>query len=121
LVHSHKRTTKRSKKSKSAKPRATFEVRVIKKVLGKAPEEYAFVLADGRKLQSLHELGSALRDMSDDVFRHHVNEWRNDFSSWVKEVFDEPELADELKSINSKLEAEVVLLRKLVKEMRERK
>ena len=31
------------------------EVHVVKKTLGKAPEEYHFVLHDGRKLKSLYE------------------------------------------------------------------
>lgn len=105
-----KKPTNKNAKRAVAKP---VEVTIIKKVFGKVPEEYAFVLADGRKLKSLFDLMHSFRDMSEEVFRHHVNDMRNDFSNWVHDVFEEPELAEELKKINNKLEAEVVLLRKL--------
>ena len=38
------------------------------------------------------DLADALRDMSDDLFSHHVNDARNDFANWVHHVFEEPDL-----------------------------
>ena len=37
-----------------------------------------------------------LGEMEDLVFDHHVNDHKNDFVPWVKEVFDELELAEKL-------------------------
>lgn len=49
----------------------------------------------------MSELESALKKMSDDTFRYHLNETKNDFSIWVKEVIGDEKLArDILKSQN---------------------
>ncbi|MFH0978798.1 MAG: DUF5752 family protein [Candidatus Woesearchaeota archaeon] len=116
-------TVKHSKHTSKQPKRVEHPVqlKVVRKVLGKAPEEVGFLLADGRRLNSLYDLIHALQDMPDDVFRHHVNDERNDFSNWVNDVFEEPELANELRNINSKLDAELVLLRKMVKSLEHKK
>jgi hypothetical protein len=112
---------KKTAKRKAAKKKAeAVKVRVLTKVLGKAPKQYSFMMADGRKLRSLFDLMHALQDMTDDVFQHHVSDFRNDFSNWIHDVFQEPRLADELRGINSKLETEIVLLRQLVKELQKK-
>jgi hypothetical protein len=59
-------------------------------------EEHAFVLCTGAKLKSLLELAVAVRTMSDETFASHVTVNRNDFSSWVRDVFGMPELATKL-------------------------
>ena len=43
-------------------------------------EQY-FMLQDGRELKSLADLYKALGSMPRDVFRHHVNESKNDFKN----------------------------------------
>lgn len=58
------------------------------------PSEYAFVLNDGRKLKNLNELVLALQDMSENIFSHHVNENKNDFANWIRDVIKEQELAN---------------------------
>lgn len=87
----------------------------MKKIYGKAPEEYAFILADGRKLRSLTELVHSLRDMNDDVFNHHVSEFRHDFATWVHDIFEDKELSSQLRSIQDRLTMQEHLLKKLVK------
>jgi hypothetical protein len=90
------------------------EVSVARKVSGEAPEQYHFILKDGRRLKSIQELSDALETMNDEVFFHHVNELKNDFASWVKDVFDEHSLADELKRTRNRVETRIKLLQKLV-------
>lgn len=94
-----------------------IEIRIRKQVLGEAPQESRFVVSDGRILKDLIELADALHDMSNDVFSHHVNESRNDFSSWVSDVFGDQELAEDLSKINSQAEAEIKILRNIVKKI----
>ncbi|MFH1182251.1 MAG: DUF5752 family protein [Candidatus Woesearchaeota archaeon] len=98
-----------------SKPRV--EITIRKQVLGEAPQESRFVVSDGRILKDLKELADALHDMSNDVFRHHVNEFRNDFSSWVRDVFGDQELAEELSKAGSQAEAEINILRNIVKKL----
>jgi hypothetical protein len=42
--------------------------------------------------------------MSDDLFREHVTENRNDFARWINDVFEESELALLLDETRSKQE-----------------
>ncbi len=48
------------------------------------PPENEFVLIGGRKIKNIAELGRELRQMSDDMFAHHVTEQKNDFANWIE-------------------------------------
>ncbi|MBI5392330.1 hypothetical protein HZA96_00540 [Candidatus Woesearchaeota archaeon] len=84
------------------------------KVLKNVFHEHKFNLADGSSLFNLYELAAALKDMNGDVFSHHVNDSKNDFANWVKNVMHEHDLADQLSCIKSKQETEAAVLRHLV-------
>ena len=43
-----------------------------------------------------------LESMDVDTFNHHVNETKNDFSSWIKGVFGDYRLSDALRSLNDR-------------------
>ena len=98
-----------------AKP--SIEVIIKKKVLGEAPVEHHFVVADGKRLKNILELADALETMSEEVFSHHVNEGKNDFSSWVRDVFYDHSLAEDISRAKNKMEAQVSILRRLVREL----
>jgi F0F1-type ATP synthase assembly protein I len=70
------------------------------------PENY-FWLKDGRQIKSLEELSSVLKNISKDVFSHHVNDAKNDFASWINDVFKNKVLAKEIRS--KKTPEEIVL------------
>lgn len=89
------------------------------KVLQQCRKDKAFVLSDGGELRSLVHLIDALENMSDGVFSHHVNEERNDFSTWLKDVFKEEIIADELQLINDRLETQRALLKHSVRSFME--
>ncbi|MEI6614838.1 MAG: DUF5752 family protein, partial [Chrysiogenales bacterium] len=59
-------------------------------------EERVFFVCDGRTLKNLDELAHALAEISDDVFRYHVNEEKNDFANWIRDVMNKQKLADKL-------------------------
>jgi len=50
-----------------------------------------------RKLTTLDELSEAINLIDPETFRHHVNEDKNDFANWVQYVFEEEELANQLR------------------------
>ena len=112
-----KATAKINSKSRSKKPMQTVEVVIRKKVLGEAPEEHHFVVADGKKLKNIIELADALEIMSEEIFRHHVNEAKNDFSNWIEGVFKDNALAFDMKKAKNRMEAQIVILRRLLKEL----
>ena len=57
-----------------------------------APNQ-VFYLYNGTVLNNLKELYDEIGHMSDDVFFHHVNSNRHDFSIWVHDVMGEKALA----------------------------
>jgi hypothetical protein len=116
MAKKRKSTRKKTASKKTSKP-DTVEITIKREVFGHAPEEHHFVVSDGRVLKNLKELADALHDMSDEIFRQHVNEFKNDFQNWVNDIFHEEELAEELAHVKSQLEAEVAVLRHLVKKI----
>ena len=114
---SSKKTLEAAIKSNPKKQLQRVEVIIRKKVLGEAPEEHHFVVADGRKLKNIIELADALETMSEEIFRHHVNEAKNDFSAWVKDVFYDHSLAEDISRVKNRLETQIAILRRLVKEL----
>ena len=111
------KSTKSNPKDSSKKTLQRLEVIIRKKVLGEAPVEHHFVVADGRKLKNIIELADALETMSEEIFRHHANEYKNDFSNWVKDVFYDHSLAEDISRAKNRLETQIAILRRLVKEL----
>ena len=82
------------------------------KMLGKVPDEYVFRCCDGRILTNMLELGVALGTMSDEIFAYHVNQAKNDFTSWVRNIIKDDKLANDLlKATNQKQAAYRVVAR----------
>lgn len=73
------------------------------------PEGQEFVLDDPnlpeheRRLKTLDNLSEAINLIEPEVFQQHVNEQKNDFSSWVENVFGEHELAEQLRKFPTPL------------------
>src|SRR3989338_9425681 len=67
------------------------------------PEQY-FLLRNGRLIRGISELADILKTIDNETFVHHVNESRNDFSTWIRDVFNEPLLADRISGLKSREE-----------------
>ena len=70
---------------------------VSRKWLGDVPEDKRFWCQDGRALKNLQELQVALKDMTEETFRHHSTETNNDFSRWVSDVIGDERLSADLR------------------------
>ena len=57
------------------------------------------------KIKNLEELANVLPEISDDTFQHHVNNEKNDFSNWIRDVVGDQQLANDLLSSKSKYSA----------------
>ena len=55
-----------------------------------------FRLKKGFTIKNVHELKIALRTMNDEEFSHYVSPHKNDFATWIKNVFKLDELAHSL-------------------------
>jgi hypothetical protein len=103
---------------KAAPLHTEVKVTVSKKIMGRAPEEYSFVLHDGRKLKTAYELIDELETMSEESFRNYVNDMKNDFANWMRDVFQEKHLADEMIKIRSRVDTQRAILKHLVREFK---
>lgn len=105
---------------KKHRPKHHLTPPVFKRIrlLEKVPPEVAFYLVDGRRLDSVLELVDALETMPEDIFRHHVNDVRNDFAHWITDIFREPCLGDVLKNCSDRRSAQVALLRSMVEKLK---
>lgn len=81
-----------------------------------APEKY-FVLCDGKTIKDYKELAALLSTIGDDIFYYHVTPERNDFANWVRDVFDEQELADSIRSSKSRHEMMAVLYKHMFQKL----
>ncbi|MBR9677177.1 hypothetical protein GOV04_03480 [Candidatus Woesearchaeota archaeon] len=102
-----KKTTKQGvKKPTTQKPTVTIPT-VKKPVVAPkpakplSPEQY-FKLKDGKALKDIDELLKAVQSMPADVFIHHVNEEKNDFANWIKNVIKDENLALKIASLKTK-------------------
>ena len=85
---------------------------VKKNLLEINPENY-FWLRDGRILKNLIELHEALLSMDSEIFAHHVNEEKNDFHNWIKDILREERLAKQLLKAKTPEEAAKILSKKV--------
>jgi hypothetical protein len=84
---------------------ATSAMTDTKSYLADVPHEYAFWCCDGRILKNLRELRDAFAVMNDGTFTYHVNDAKNDFHSWVKDIVKDDTLAAELLTAGSPMTA----------------
>ena len=72
---------------------------------GSAPKkikaEFYFKVCDGNVLKNVKALDKALDKMSADVFYFHVNDLKNDFANWIKDIFKMEQLANDLYAVKS--------------------
>ena len=83
------------------------------KPAGISPEKH-FKLCNGKTIKSIEELALMLDTISDDDFSFHVSGEKNDFATWIKDVFGNEYLADHLHLLNDKKENQIALLKHTV-------
>lgn len=76
-----------------------------KNLLEDVRAENYFWLKDGGVIKNLKELSEIMNNMSDDTFNYHVNDQKNDFSNWIKDVHGEEDVASGLLRAKTREEA----------------
>lgn len=71
-------------------------------ILGDVKPAQCFWVNNGPIIHNLHEMSDTLNYMKDEVFKHHVNEEKNDIANWVRDVLKDNKLADSIKRIMRK-------------------
>ncbi len=103
--------------SSAKEEKRPYEVVAVKKLFTEAHPSNHFFVSDGSVIKNVVELIDALEKMHEDTYKFHANEEKNDFSSWVKDVFGEHKLAENLKTAASKAEAQLAVAKSLLNEL----
>jgi hypothetical protein len=72
------------------------------KKLEDVPEDKRFLCQDGRELKNLLDLVVALREMADETFRAHLDQSKNDFANWVRDVVGDEGLSKALQDTKNR-------------------
>ena len=86
-----------------------------------SPAENVFWLCDGRTLKNVKELLSALEDMNEGVFKYHVNDTKDDFANWIRDIFNDKQLAEALSKVKDKNNYTLVIKAKFQKQSKKKK
>ena len=82
-------------------------------------ENDSFVTHDGKVLSTLRELAKTISEMSDDVFRKHVSDNKNEFAEWIRKVHKKEDLAEELMKELSKEGHKKIILHHITRDYKE--
>ncbi len=108
----------KKKAAKKAKKKSTSKKTKKKpNLLANAPEEHYFYVCDGSVIKSLVDLAFSLDSMPDGVFYFHVNDQKNDFATWVKEILKEEDLSDRMLGILNKTELQAMLCKEILQKV----
>lgn len=103
-----KKIERRGKMAKHKSEKKSVEKKVSVPTI--PPEKY-FVLCNGAKLKDIHELAMSMDHLDEKEFAFHVNEEKNDFANWIRDVFEDQELAEQLVKAKDMKHAHIALLK----------
>ncbi|MFP4539338.1 MAG: hypothetical protein ACLFNN_00185 [Candidatus Paceibacterota bacterium] len=92
-----------------SKEKKITPVRADADELPKAPQGQRFFIHEGPSLGDLYDLHYYLDTITENQLNHHVNEDRNDFACWVRDVLGERELASKLEAASGREEMRDIL------------
>ncbi|MEK6955110.1 MAG: hypothetical protein AABW52_00465 [Nanoarchaeota archaeon] len=69
---------------------------MVKDILSEVDGDEVLLLANNRTVSSIKGLYILLQKLDDKIFYAHVNEEKNDFYNWVRDVYQDKKLADDL-------------------------
>ncbi len=87
-----------------------------RRTLKRIPKDQYFILADGTKVGHYLSLADVLEKVEETVLAHHVSEIKNDFSAWIKDVFEEKELAKLVKKSKTPEEIRLHIYKHVIKQ-----
>jgi len=123
-MESKKTKLKKTKKTSMPKiEKITTKTPVNKqtKILQDAPETQYFIFCDGHPIKNVTQLAEKLEQIEDHLFNYHVTEDKNDFVNWIKDIFEEVELAQEIAGLKNKDHVRLAIYKHIVKKTSKKK
>ena len=109
---SPKGTTKKKAANTTLK-QATKKV-VLSKLCEDVGEDKKFLVANGEILSNIWDLIHLLDHIDDYTFYHHVNDEKNDFYNWIKEMYGDGEFEKVILPIRNPKELEIAILKYII-------
>ena len=81
--------------------------------LGDVSSKHHFIVKNGTRIKNLRELYTSIQSMDDITFNHHVNDFKNDFHNWVRDIHKDNKLASDLLKAKSRKEMEGELKKRI--------
>lgn len=75
------------------------------RVLSDTSGDRCFFCHDGCVARNLYQLAECLDHITEESFRYHVTPMKNDFSNWIRDVFGDDKLANDLFTCTDRTEA----------------
>lgn len=79
-----------------------------------SPEKY-FTACNGLVIKNIKELAMVMDELSEQDFNHHVNAEKNDFSAWIRNVFEQDSLSQSLESMQDRRDMQIALFKHIIK------
>jgi hypothetical protein len=98
-----------SEAKKEVLPELQTELITSTTVKRDAPETSYFMLCNGKPVKNIKELADVMEELEDKVFNYHVTPDKNDFATWIKDIFKDIELAEKLAGVKDKKHMQLVL------------
>jgi len=73
-----------------------------RRLLSDVDSQKAFWLYGGKVLRNLNDLSDALKSMTEETFKYHVNKEKNDFANWINDVICDIDLAKDLRKLKTR-------------------
>lgn len=105
-----RKKAKKAKSAKKKKPKASKKPKKLRYLQSNVPDEFAFFMCDGKVLKNLRDLVKALDKISDDTFWNHANTYKNDFSSWIRDIMEHNDLAHNILGKNRIQTKETIMI-----------
>jgi len=97
--------------SSTASPQSVSSRTRVYNLTRDIPDEKYFVLANGQPVKNVAELAALLDQLEDHVFHHHVSPDKNDFHNWVRDVFEDVDLARKITGVKDKKHLQLIIYR----------
>jgi hypothetical protein len=101
-------------KAKAAVKKAAPKKKKESQGIPQAKPEHYFVLLDGRVVRDYKELADIFDDLADHVYHHHVTADRNDFATWINDIFNDIELAQKVRAAQGKHHSQIIIYRHIL-------
>jgi hypothetical protein len=89
-------------------------------VLGDVKPEHYFITKKGKTIKNIEELHNYMAVIDEQEFKHHVNEQRNDFHNWIRDIHKDQVLANNLLKAKTRVQTAMHIKNRMIEHKAQR-